>query len=249
MSYRKLLALFISMWLVPMWAAAQESGPIRGIVVEAGTSIRLGSATISNSNTGQSTASNGLGTFEIEATVGDSLVIVLMGYETVRTEVKTLSDILIDMRRASILLEQVDVNRTSKEAELRDAMRGYRKQGVYFDGKPPALAYIFNPITSLYELFGRTPRNARRFHNYMERELAETDVDRKFSRTKIQELTGLTDDDLANFMFWYRPSYEKAQYWGEYDLTAYIVASFKQFDRDGRPAAPQLPKLEAEPDQ
>src|SRR5690606_16241164 len=181
-------------------------------------------------------------------TVGDSLVIVLMGYETVHTEVKTLSDILIDMRRASILLEQVDVNRTSKEAELRDAMRGYRKQGVYFDGKPPALAYIFNPITSLYELFGRTPRNARRFHNYMERELAETEVDRKFSRTKIQELTGLTDDDLANFMFWYRPSYEKAQYWGEYALTAYIVASFKQFDRDGRPAAPRLPKLEAEPD-
>src|SRR3546814_18551634 len=83
-----------------------------------------------------------------------------MGYETVYTEVKTLSDILIDMRSASILLEQVDVNRTSKEAELRDAMRGYRKQGVYFDGKPPALAYIFNPIKSLYELFGRTVRKS-----------------------------------------------------------------------------------------
>ncbi len=230
-----------------MWLAAQESGPIRGIVVEAGTSKRLGSATISNRNTGQASASNSLGNFEITATVGDSLEISLMGYETIRTEVKTLSDILIDMRLASILLEQVDVNRTSKEAELRDAMRGYRKQGVYFDGKPPALAYIFNPITSLYELLGRTPRNARRFHNYMEQELAETDVDRKFSRPRIQELTGLADDDLTNFMFWYRPSYEKAQYWGDYDITAYITQSFKQFERDGRPAAPKLPQLEADP--
>jgi len=231
------------MWMLPMWLVAQESGPIRGIVVEAGTSKRLGSATISNINTGRSTASNSMGTFEIRATVGDSLEIALMGYETVRTAVNTLSDILIDMRSASILLDQVDVNRTSKEAELRDAMRGYRKQGVYFDGKPPALAYIFNPITSLYELFGRTPRNARRFHNYMERELAETDVDRKFSSAKIQELTGLKDDDLTNFMFWYRPSYEKTQYWGEYDMTAYIMQSFRRFDRDGRPAAPKLPEL------
>lgn len=243
MRYRNLLVLVVSMWVLPMGLAAQESGPVRGIVVEAGTSKRLGSATIANINTGRSTASNGMGTFEIEATVGDSLEIALMGYETVRTEVKTLSDILIDMRLASILLDQVDVNRTSKEAELRDAMRGYRKQGVYFDGKPPALAYIFNPITSLYERFGRTPRNARRFHNYMERELAETDVDRKFTPAKIGELTGLEDDDLTNFMFWYRPSYEKVQYWGEYDMTAYIVQSFKQFERDGRPEAPKLPEL------
>lgn len=249
MSYRSLLALFVFLWVLPTWLAAQESGTIRGIVVEAGTSKRLGSATISNMNTGLSTASNSLGTFEIGATVGDSLEILLMGYETVRTEVKTLSDILIDMRSASILLEQVDVNRTSKEAELRDAMRGYRKQGVYYDGKPPALAYIFNPITSLYELFGRTPRNARRFNNYMERELAETDVDRKFSRTRIQALTGLDGDDLTNFIFWYRPSYEKTQYWGEYDITAYIMQSFEQFDRDGRPAAPKLPKLQGEPSQ
>ncbi|HWK99607.1 MAG TPA: carboxypeptidase-like regulatory domain-containing protein [Parapedobacter sp.] len=247
MKYCSLLALFVSMWVLPIGVAAQESGTIRGIVVEAGTSKRLGSATISNINTGRSTASNSLGTFEIEATVGDSLEVILMGYETVRTEINTLSDILIDMRSASILLEQVDVTRTSKEAELREAMRGYRKQGVYFDGKPPALAYVFNPITSLYELLGRTPRNARRFHNYMERELAETDVDRKFSRTRIQELTGLDGDDLTNFIFWYRPSYEKIQYWGEYDITDYIMQSFKQFDRDGRPAAPKLPKLSAEP--
>lgn len=241
------IVLFISMVMLPVALWAQESGMVSGIVVEAGSSKRLGSATITNKNTGQTAASGSLGTFEILASVGDSLVATLMGYQTVVTEVKTMSDILIDMRVGSILLEQVDVNRMSKEAELQDVMRGHRKKGVYFDGKPPALAYIFNPITSLYELFGRAPRNARRFSNYMDRELAETDVDRKFSRGKIQELTGLTGDDLTNFMIWYRPSYEKVQYWGDYDITAYIVQSFKQFDRDGRPAAPKLPKLEADP--
>lgn len=242
------ILLFISSGLFPIGLAAQESGIIRGIVVEAGSSTRLGGVTITNKNSGQNSVSSGLGTFEIRVSIGDTLVANSVGYEPAAVDIKTLSDILIDMTPGSILLEQVDVNRMSKEAELRDAMRGYRKQGVYFDGKPPALAYIFNPITSLYELLGRTPRNARRFNNYMEKELAETDVDRKFSRGKIQELTGLDGDDLTNFMIWYRPSYEKAQYWGEYDITAYIVQSFKQFDRDGRPAAPKLPKLEVDPD-
>lgn len=242
------ILLFISSGLFPIGLAAQESGIIRGIVVEAGSSTRLGGVTITNKNSGQNSVSSGLGTFEIRVSIGDTLVANSVGYEPAAVDIKTLSDILIDMTPGSILLEQVDVNRMSKEAELRDAMRGYRKQGVYFDGKPPALAYIFNPITSLYELLGRTPRNARRFNNYMEKELAETDVDRKFSRGRIQELTGLDGDDLTNFMIWYRPSYEKAQYWGEYDITAYIVQSFKQFDRDGRPAAPKLPKLEVDPD-
>ncbi len=242
------IAMLVAVCLLPDWLLAQEAGNIRGIVVEAGTSKRLGSVTIANKRTGESTASGSLGTFEIGVSVGDTLTANSMGYQPASTVVTTLSDILIDMRPGTIMLEQVDVNRMSKEAELRDAMRGYRKQGVYFDGKPPALAYVFNPITSLYELLGRTPRNARRFGNYMERELAETDVDRKFSKSKIRELTGMDGDDLTNFMIWYRPSFEESQYWGEYDITAYIVQSFKQFDRDGRPEAPKLPKLEVAPE-
>ncbi len=244
MTYVAKITLFMFTCLMPVLLRAQESGVVRGIVVESGTSKRLGSATITNINTGQSTASNGVGTFEIRATVGDSLTVNMMGYQTVRTEIKTLSDILIDMRPDSIILETVTIDQMSKEAELRDAMRGYRKQGIYYDGKPPPLAYIFNPITSLYELFGRTPRNARRFQDYMDNELEATEVDRKFNKHLVHELTDLEGEDLTNFMIWYRPSFEKVQYWGEYDITAYIVQSFKQFDRDGRPAAPKLPKLE-----
>lgn len=239
------IALLAFVCLLPGWLSAQEAGSIRGIVVEAGTSKRMGSVTVTNKRTGESTFSGSLGTFEIGVSVGDTLTASIMGYQPAFVVVETLSDILIDMKSGNIMLEQVDVNRMSKEAELRDAMGGYRKQGVYFNGKPPALAYIFNPITSLYELLGRTPRNARRFGEYMERELAETDVDRKFSKRKIHELTGLEGEDLTNFMIWYRPTPEKAQYWGEYDITAYIAQSFKQFDQDGRPEAPKLPKLEA----
>lgn len=243
----RLTLIGLSAWLFLLpELAAQEAGTVRGIIVESGSSTRLGSATIMNKRTGQTTASNGVGTFEIHAQVGDTLTITLMGYDPATTEIKTLSDILIDLKRSTIILQQVDITRTSKKSELESVMRDYRKQGVYFNGKPPVLAYFANPLTSLYELVGRTPRNARRFANYMERELAETEVDQKFNRARIRELTGLDGEDLNNFMIWYRPSYEKSQYWNEYDVTNYIVQSFKQFDRDGRPTAPKLPNLQAD---
>lgn len=245
--YRVKTIILICSLLLPIGLYSQESGVIRGIVVEAGSSKRLSGVTITNQNTQRKAISNNLGTFEIYATVGDSLTASSVGYEPIATEVNTLSDILLDMKVGSIQLETATVDRQSKAAELRDAMQGYRKQGVYYDGKPPALAYIFNPVTSLYELFGRTPRNARRFQQYMGRELEATEVDRKFSKALVQELTGLEGDDLNNFMIWFRPSYEKVQHWQEYDATAYIMQSFKQFERDGRPAPPKLPELKANP--
>ncbi|WP_353181539.1 carboxypeptidase-like regulatory domain-containing protein [Parapedobacter lycopersici] len=243
----KITFLFLCNVLLPVWLCAQESGVIRGIVVEAGSSKRLSGVTVTNKNTQRTAISNNLGTFEIYVTVGDSLTASSVGYVPVATEITTLSDILLDMKMGTIQLETATVDRMSKEAELRDAMQGYRKQGVYYNGKPPALAYIFNPVTSLYELFGRTPRNARRFQNYMSQELEATEVDRKFNKTLIQDLTGLEGEDLNNFIVWFRPSYEKIQHWQEYDMTAYIMQSFKQFERDGRPAPPKLPELKADP--
>lgn len=244
---RKLLShitLFMGLCL-PLALSAQESGTVRGLVVEASGSARVAQANVTNTRTKQVAVSSPSGEFSIEATVGDSLLISKLGFQTVATEIKTLSDILINFHRSSIQIETVTVERLSKEAELEDVMDGYRRQGVYFEGKPKAMQYIANPITSLYELLGRTPKNARRFRNTMEWELGESAVDRIFNQTRVQDITGLEGEDLANFMRWYRPSYDKVANWAEYDIMLYIQNSFKQFDRDGRPPAPTLPKLEA----
>lgn len=231
----------------PTMLDAQTGDSIGGIIVEAANSSRVAQANITNKRTQQTVYSNYTGEFRIQAAVGDSLLVSKTGYNTVAVEIKTLSDILINFHRDAIQIETVTVERLSKEAELEDVMEGYRKQGVYFEGKPSTLQYIFNPITSLYELFGRTPQNARRFRNHIEWELNETAVDRLFNQSRVQELTGLDGQDLLNFMRWYRPSYEKAANWGEYDIMHYIQTSFKQFERDGRPAPPTLPKLEVPP--
>jgi hypothetical protein len=69
-------------------------------------------------------------------------------------------------------------------------------------------------------------------------------VDRKFTVNLVQATTGLSGEDLLNFMDIYRPSFHQAEHWNEYDVRSYIKRSFDSFEANGRPAAPKLPKVE-----
>ena len=42
----------------------------------------------------------------------------------------------------------------------------------------------------------------------------------------------------------YRPPYDVAHKWGNYDLLSYIRKSFKTWNDEGRPAPVRLPKLD-----
>lgn len=228
----------------PSHTFAQESGTIKGVVLEAGRSVRIAYVNVRNQQIGTTVSTDNIGGFTIYATVGDTLVFSKVGYIPERVPIHTLSDILIDLKTSSTVLETVTVERMSQEQELQDVMEGYKRHGVYREGKPPALAYIFQPITALYERFSRSGKNARRFSSFMENELAATHVNRVFNPQKITDLTGLTGDDLRNFSLLYRPSYQQALDWAEYDVIHYIMTSFKQFEKDGRPEAPKLPSFD-----
>lgn len=226
---------------------AQEAGTIQGLVLESGSSIRLGSVNVYNKQTRSTVSTDGLGVFRLYAQVGDTLVLSKVGYDLQTTVITTLSDILIDLKSSSYRIETVTVEQMSRERELRDGMDSYRRQGIYQQGKPSALSYVFSPLTSLYERFSRSGRNARNFRNYMDSELEAIEVDRRFSAYRITQLTGLEKEDLVNFTQIYRPSYQQLKDWNDYDMTKYVQDSFKKFEADGRPAATKLPKLEIPP--
>jgi len=126
------------------------------------------------------------------------------------------------------LNEVVIVGQTKKQA-LNDIKRDFKNKGSFYAGKPPFLAFIFSPLTALYELFGRTPKNARRFNNYYVTELQQTHIDGLFNKAIINKHTGLVDKELENFMINYRPDYERAKNWAQYDAIKWIVDSHKKY--------------------
>lgn len=240
---RRLLIWFIcSLCLGPSITLAQD--PVIKIAVLDKTSrFRISEATVINSRTKILRQSNVQGIISIPTQIGDTLKISKEDYSPVSYIVQSLEDAIVYLSK-SIDLREVHVYGQSKKSEMEEIMNDFRRKGTYFNGKPPALAFLASPITGFYELFGRTPRNARKFQSYMYRELEETEVDRKFNEALIKTVTGLSGDDLDNFKFFYRPSYEKVKSWSEYDARVYIEESYKNFEKRGRPEAPKLVPLQ-----
>jgi hypothetical protein len=210
-------------------APAQESSTIKGVVMEKGTPNRIAMADIVNKKTNISVKSNDFGLFQIRAVVGDTLVIYKQDYTDVQVVVPSQKDLLIHLSKASTTLNQVNIYGQTKKQEMNDIKQEFRNKGSFYGGKPPLLSYVFSPLTAIYELFGRTPKNAKRFNNYYNSEIQQTEIDGYFNESLIQKHTDLKDKDLENFMLNYRPDYEVVKKWSEYDAIKYIRDSYKKY--------------------
>jgi len=232
-----------------LFSSKAQDIAFKGVVLDNSDGKRVAGAKVLNLRTQRSIVSNSMGIFTIDGQAGDSIRVSKNDYSEGITIIKSAADIIVQLRPA-IQLKEVNVYGETKQKQLQDVMQDFRKKGVYYNGKPPAsllLPFGGSPITFFYELFGKTPKNARRFQHYMNVELEQSLIDKKFSPTLVQSVTGLSGEDLDNFMGLYRPSFKNAEKWNDYDARSYIKSSFERFEADGRPSAPKLPKLEIPP--
>ncbi|WP_133575752.1 hypothetical protein [Pedobacter metabolipauper] len=219
------LALFI---LAVLPDAFAQDFILKGVVMEKGTKKRIETAHIQVKRTGIYAFSNNFGLFEIKARVGDTLLIIRTEFNDQEVPVSSNKDLVVYLDRGTMLRE-VNINGQTKKQELTSMKKEYQAKGSFYQGKPPVLSFFFKPLTALYELFGRTPKNARRFARYYETELQQTLIDGFFNETIIQENTDLKGDELEKFMQDYRPEYEKAVNWGQYDAIKHIKDSYKKY--------------------
>ncbi|WP_432714175.1 hypothetical protein [Pedobacter sp.] len=209
-------------------ANGQEKGIIKGVVMEKGTPTRIASATIYNKKTRISVTSNDFGLFQISAVIGDTLQIYKQEYMDVEVVVPSEKDLLVYLNKGNTL-NQVNIYGQTKRQDMNDIKKEFRNKGSYYAGKPPLLSYVFTPLTAIYELFGRTPKNAKRFNNYYNSEIQQTEIDGYFNESMIKKHTDLRDKALEDFMLNYRPEYEIVQKWNEYDAIKYIRDAYKKY--------------------
>ena len=223
---------------------AQENS-VRGLLVEKSGASRVSNVSVLNKRTRTKVLSSELGLFRISAIIGDTILFSKAGYSDLIHVLPSLSDLVLKMQPV-IELAEVKVLAQTKQEELQEFRDQYRKKGSFYAGKPPLLAYIFQPITALYELLGKTPNQARRFNLFYLRELEQTEVDRRFNSYAIAKITGLNESDLKNFMVLYRPGYEILSQMDEYAMINYVRKSLATFNSSGRPkgllSLPVLPK-------
>jgi hypothetical protein len=243
---RRLFRLFIiTILLTSAVSTHAQQNYVQGLVMEKSGASRIANVSVVNKKTGARVLSNELGLFQIAASAGDTLLLSKSGYGDVTKPLLSMTDLVLQMQRV-IELEEVKVTGQSKKEELDEYRDQYRKKGSFYGGKPPLLAYVFQPVTALYELLGKTPNQARRFNLFYLNELEQTEIDRRFNSSAVSKLTGLTDTDLKNFMVIYRPDYENLSKMDEYALINYVKRSLETFNKSGRPkgllSLPPLPK-------
>jgi hypothetical protein len=240
---KKIIYSVLMLCCIHSFAHAQQVLNIRGIIFKKSSQDRLAQALVTNQKSQVLMMSDELGGFSIKASVGDSLLITKIGYTPQKIVILNNSDIVIYMQPV-VELNQVTIKEQSKKQELNEVMKEYRSQGIFNDGKSlPVWQFINSPITAFYNLFGKTPAQARRFAAYAKNEQEASTVDKRYTKELVKSITKLPDDELDKFMVAYRPSYEDMKEWNDYQLIQYVKKEFAYYQKNKDRPGNKLQKL------
>lgn len=232
MPLKRAILFFTVLLLNGLCAAAQEA---TGTVYRKISNSRLGNVIISNLNSGAVAISDALGNFTIKATVYDTLQFSKKNFTLQKQQYPGYA--VIAYMQPEIKLAEITVTGQTKRTELNEIVKGYRNKGLYFDGRPPLI--IFNPIsgspmTGFYELFGKDARNERRFFKFMKKELAASEIEKRYNKLLVMKVTGLNDTTAAiKFMNFWSPSLNELKTWADYDLIRQINAKYEYYLKAG----------------
>ncbi|KQC01563.1 hypothetical protein [Pedobacter sp. Hv1] len=215
---------FILLFFWGLNLKAQQELTVNAVVFEKNSKIRLTDATVFNKRNKYVAFSNSMGLFNIKAAVGDTLLITKLYYDDVVVTVGLVKDMVIYLKKNTNMLDEIVVNKT----RVIDEIKKDYKNGAVPTGKVSLLSFL-SPLSAIYGLTSRDGQNARRFSRYYNNELKESHVDTFFNKSLVTSNTGLTGKELDNFMFNYRPDYEKSKNWTQYDGVKWIKDSYKKY--------------------
>ncbi len=245
----RLLFIFIVLQGFFIKARGQDH-PVEGIVFDRDSKQRISRVYIYNLRTHKGFYNNTKGEFTTTAAAGDTLVAAVHNYLVDTLTIHSQKTVLFYLKRNSILLKEVTVTDSAKTP--RDRLRQIKKEykDIYRRGDPQDLLNVGGSnslggaglgIDALYSLLSKEGKNARYLQEIIERDYKEMIINYRYTKSLVGGVTGLSGDDLVDFMQQYRPSYYFILDASDYALLSFIKDSFKQYQKD--PSANRLPPL------
>ncbi|MGJ1324653.1 hypothetical protein ACR780_18385 [Sphingobacterium faecium] len=226
-----ILLLFFA--IVPT-AIAQKK--IEGIVSDFHTKQRISKVTIRNVRTNEEVYNNTKGEFSILAEKGDALIAISREYFPDTVVVSMSPVILFHLKRESIYIDEVSVVAKKDPDEiLKKAKTDYEKafrlseSGDLFSVGQNGAGLSIN---SIYSLFSREAKNAKRLKKLIENDYKDNVIEYKFSTQLVSRTTGLTGDELDKFRRIFKPSYFFIISCTQYELTNYIKDCYQKYQKN-----------------
>jgi len=231
--YRRLSILIAFFVCLTCSVSAQQLSFYKGVVFKKNSPVTIESVSVKNlSRKDVEVLTDGVGSFRIQAALGDSLLFKKDDYTPQIIVIQNYSPLAVYMQ-AIIHLNTVTVKEVSQEKAMKDVMDNYKKKGQYSTLDPSVMSVIKSPLTGLYELFGKSPDQARKFRQYTKEEMERMEVAKRYNRPLVKKITNMPDEDLEDFMFNFTPNVEDIRVWNDYDIVSYIKRSYAYF-KDNR---------------
>lgn len=229
MRHRAIVYCIVIMVIFCRSYVSAQSFIVKGLILKDKASERISGVQIVSQKTRDIAVSNYLGNFSIKTSMGDTLQFNKTGYLSEKMVVVNSNDLLIYLKPV-VLLNEVVIKDKTALLRQKEIVNSYRAKGLYFDGRPPLI--IFNPLsgsplTGFHELFGKDAADERRFIHFSQNEHQAEEIDKRYTKELVKNITHLPDEELLIFMDAYRPSYSNFKNWNDYQLYQYIQSSFE----------------------
>ncbi|WP_158825782.1 hypothetical protein [Mucilaginibacter lacusdianchii] len=226
-----------------------QDKPVGGIVFSKTSKERIAKVNVRNLRTGQSVYNTLKADFKISAQPGDQLVFSKQGYYTDTIKVPTDFDMAVYLRQSSIMLKDVNIRDTLMNPQRKLALRHQEYSKIYGVASDKDILTVGPTgagigIDAIYNALSRSGRNAAHLRDIIERDYRQDVIDYRFNKAFVQQITGLKDQQLVNFMTRYRPSYYLVTTANDYEFITYIKSNLKRFMR--YPNTVSLPPLKAQ---
>ncbi|MCV6630663.1 MAG: carboxypeptidase-like regulatory domain-containing protein [Flavobacteriaceae bacterium] len=217
----KQLLLFILL-TTALLTSAQET-TVKAVVLNAQTDRPMDNVNVLNLNRVIGTATDQKGTFELAASVNDTLYFSFLGFKSIKVRVSNdmlkIGGTKIALTELAYALEEVVVRpyqltgyieidakniviNDNYQYSISGLPRGY-EAGRYNPGAfTKTVRAIFNPVGLLHNIFGKRPKQMRKLRKMKEDDLIRNLLAEKFDRETLMELLQLErveiDDILTN---------------------------------------------------
>ncbi|KLT64671.1 hypothetical protein [Pedobacter sp. BMA] len=229
-----------------------QTKPVQGIVIDKETKQRLAKVYIYNIRTGDGLYNNTKGEFSTYAIPGDTLVAALSGYGVDTIIFKGQTAAYFQLKSLGIRLRDVVIKekRLSPQELYEKSKQEYRYQ--ILKGSSKDLLNLGNGgvglgIDAIYNLLSRQGRNARHLQKILEKDYREDLIDYRFNANLVQQVLGIKDTELTDFMQQYRPTYQFVLDADDYAFNVFIRNAYRSYRINPRALQlPPLPKLTIE---
>lgn len=213
---------------------------VKGHVLDSSRIFPIELVTVQSTG-GKITATDTSGFYSIEVAEKDSIWFSYLGKPTPKYPVLKIADVTqfdIALRIKVDVMKEVRIKtRNYKE----DSIQNRRDYAKAFDFQRPSFGSMTSVTSSgigfdvveIIRLFQfRKNRNMEKFRERLEQEERDKYIDRRFSKGLVKKITHIEkEEELADFMKKYRPTFEFTAGTSEYEFQFFIKIAYEEYKK------------------